>query len=241
MMSSSIRCKVNSFFSNWTKISVRQTSLLCTPAVVRAQVGKSLYFCNPVCNLLQRFLLLWTDIEPAKKEVISMNKTKPVMQLSLSQPVAKVVLTDVVLLAAMCLVPAVSHLTALPLSMFDPMRLCLLAGMLLVSDRRNAYLLAVLLPVVCSATTGMPTFVVSLLIVAELLTNVALFGWLNRHMPTFAAMLLSVVGAKMLYYALKAVVLAPAVLVSTPLLVQLGVAVVLSALFALLNRKVVRG
>ena len=68
--------------------------------------------------------------------------------------VARVALFDAVLVGAACLIPTLSHLTALPLYRLNPMMLVLLGGMAAVRDpesglisSRNALLLAVMLPV----------------------------------------------------------------------------------------------
>ena len=77
--------------------------------------------------------------------------------------VARVALIDAVLVGAACLIPTLSHLTALPLYRLNPMMLVLLGGMAAVRDpesglisSRNALLLAVMLPVVSMLAVGMP-------------------------------------------------------------------------------------
>ena len=158
------------------------------------------------------------------------------------QSLWRTAIIDLSLLAAACLVPTFSHLTALPLNQFNPMLLCLLAGMLLVKDRRNAYLLAVLLPVFSMLVVGMPSGAKSLLMAAEYLSAVALFGWISgkmgsRKSQVFVAMVAALLASKVVFYALKAVVLAPAVLITTPVMLQLLVVVAAAGLFALLQRR----
>lgn len=159
------------------------------------------------------------------------------MQLVQTKINTKAIGIDALLLCAICLVPVFSHLTALPLSALDPMRLALLGGMLLVSDRRNAYLLAVALPMASCLLSGMPTPATALIMAVELSANVALFALLSDKwgMKLFPAMLLSIVAAKGVYYALKALVLAPAVLVSTSLWLQMAVALLLALAFTLIT------
>lgn len=161
------------------------------------------------------------------------------MQLVQTKINTKVIGIDVLLLGVMCLVPTFSHLTTLSLSALDPMRIALLAGMLLVTDRRNAYLLAVALPLVSCALCGMPTPAKALIMAVELSANVALFSLLSDKMnlKVFPAMLLSIVGAKVVYYALKALVLSPAVLVSTSLWLQLALTMVFAIIFATVIKK----
>lgn len=141
------------------------------------------------------------------------------------------------LVAAACLIPAVSHLTALPLYMLNPMLALLLVGLLLGRDWRNALLLAVLMPLVSSLVTGMPAMPKMVCMVAELATVAAMFGWLSRKWAVLPAVLVSVLAAKGVYYALKALVLAPAVLVGADWWMQLGTVVVWGGLFSLLYKR----
>ena len=71
------------------------------------------------------------------------------------QSAARIALIDATLVSVACLVPILSHLTALPLYRLNPMTLVLLIGMAAVRDpesgmfsRLNALLMAVLMPVV---------------------------------------------------------------------------------------------
>ena len=151
---------------------------------------------------------------------------------------------DSVLLVVACGVPTLSHLLAWPLYWLNPMLLVLLAGMMLVSDRRNAYLLAVLLPVVSMLAVGMPTPLKAFCMVAEYLTVVfvssRLQTWNGRFVGTMGAMLLAMLAGKVVYYLLKAVLLAPAVLVSTPIWVQLVVVLVAAAIYATVMKQKVK-
>lgn len=158
-----------------------------------------------------------------------------------TQSFGRTALIDVVLLTVACLVPTLSHLFALPLYHLNPMLLVLLAGMLLVSDKRNAFLLAVLLPVVSMVAVGMPTPLKALCMVPELLTVALVSSLLISRSHSYWTMLGSMVAAmlcgKVVYYALKALVLSPAVLISTPVLTQLVVVMAAAAIFAAFARK----
>ncbi len=124
----------------------------------------------------------------------------------------RVALIDLSLLAAGCLIPTLSHLTALPLYKFSPMVWVMAAGLFLVRDRRNAYLLAVLLPVVSMVAVGMPVPLKCLSMAAELTTLTAVYGiaerWLcrpgrrdlDRHAAALAA---AVLCGKAAYYIVK--------------------------------------
>ena len=158
------------------------------------------------------------------------------------QSLWRVAAIDALLLTVACLVPTVSHLLAWPLYYLNPMLLVLLAGMLLVRDRRNAYLLAVLLPVVSMLAVGMPTPLKAVCMVAEYASVVFVSGllqrWNDRFVGTLGAMLVAMLTGKAVYYLLKALILAPAVLVSTPVTVQLAVVVVAATLYATVKLKI---
>ena len=148
----------------------------------------------------------------------------------------RTLLMDAALVAGACLIPAASHLLALPLYMLDPMR-WLLLGALVVGHRSgnmltNGLLMALLLPLVSSLVVGMPAMGKAILIVAELGANVALFALISKKMNTFLAMLLSIVGAKAVYYALKLVVMG-GVLTGTTWMMQAVVTLALASVAAL--------
>ncbi len=149
-----------------------------------------------------------------------------------------VVTLDVVLLVAACLIPAASHLLAVPLYKFNPMLALLLAGMLVGKDWRNALVIAVLMPLVSSLLTGMPTTPKMVCMMAELATVAGVFYLLSRKWTALPAVLASVAVAKVVYYAMKAVVIVPAVLVGTEWWMQLGTVIVWGGLFAMLYKKV---
>ena len=154
------------------------------------------------------------------------------------QSLWRIAAIDVLLLTLACLVPTVSHLLAWPLYYLNPMLLVLLAGMLLVRDRRNAYLLAILLPLCSMLTTGMPVPLKAACMIPEMLTVVALFQILERKMPVFVALLFAIVLGKVVFYGMKAMLIAPAVLVETDIWLQLGIIVLYTIAFALLKKRV---
>ena len=161
-------------------------------------------------------------------------------------------LIDTALVGAACLVPTLSHLTALPLYRLNPMLLMLLAGMLAVRDRRNALLLAVLLPTVSMLAVGMPSAAKALCMVAEMATLVAAATGLERVMSghgsrslsaarRFAAlagaMLAAMLCSKAVYYMLKALLLPSEPLIGTSILIQVSVMVAAAGLYSLILTK----
>lgn len=155
-----------------------------------------------------------------------------------TKSVARLVGLDVALVAAACLIPAVSHVLAFPLYMLNPMLALLLAGMLLGRRWQNALLLAVLMPVVSCLMTGMPAAEKMVCMMAELATVATIFGWLERRWSVLPAVLVSVLAAKGVYYAIKAVIVAPVVLVGTEWWMQLGAVLLWGGLFSLLYKRV---
>jgi hypothetical protein len=121
--------------------------------------------------------------------------------------------------------PTISHLLNFPLYLIEPMRLMLILAMV-HSDRRNAYLLAITLPVFSFAVSGHPLFYKMLLISAELTLNVWIFYLLkDKFKNVFASMLTAIVLSKVAYYLLKALFIFTALIgpgiFSTPLWVQI--------------------
>ena len=136
--------------------------------------------------------------------------------------VGGLLLLDAMLVGAACVVPAASHVLALPLYMLNPML---------------ALLLAVLMPVVSCMVTGMPAPAKMVCMVAELATVAALFGVLARRWKVLPAVLTAVLAGKGVYYALKALVMAPAVLVGTAWWVQIAAVLLWGGLFAMLYKR----
>ena len=144
---------------------------------------------------------------------------------------------DVVLMVAACMLPALSHAVALPLYRLNPMLALMLTGIVVGRDWRNGLLLAVFMPVVSCLLVGMPTAPKMVCMMAELAMVATLFGWLQRKWAVLPAVLAAVLAGKAVYYALKALIVVPAVLVGTDWRMQLGAAVVWCGLFAMLYKK----
>lgn len=185
------------------------------------------------------------------------------MAVSVTRKAVGIGLTDAVALLFVYLVPTLSHLTSLPFYMIDPMRVAVLGALLVSKDWKNGLVLALSLPLFSFAVSGHPVFPKCLLIAAELSVNVLLFVWLSRifvrsaspssfasspengsavKAPASAAVvgvaaLVSILLSKALYYGLKALVLSAGLmqteLISTALMVQLAVALLISLGFAL--------
>jgi hypothetical protein len=128
--------------------------------------------------------------------------------------------------------PAISHLLNFPLYLIEPMRLMLILAMV-HSNRQNAFLLAVSLPLFSFAVSGHPVFYKMLLISAELTLNVWLYYFfLKTFKNSFFAMLTGILISKTVYYLLKALlislVIAEPGLFATPIYMQIVTTIVFS-------------
>ncbi|MDZ7742068.1 MAG: hypothetical protein U5Q03_10035 [Bacteroidota bacterium] len=122
-------------------------------------------------------------------------------------------------------VPTISHLLNFPLYLLEPMRIMVILAMV-HTHRKNAYMLALTLPVFSFLISAHPHFLKSLLITAELLLNVWLFyAIFSKMRNALAAIVFSVLASKIFYYLLKfffiAALLIEGDLVSTPIYLQL--------------------
>jgi len=161
--------------------------------------------------------------------------------LSLSIPRLRTVAIDLAALAVIYFMPALSHMLAVPVYFIEPMRIMLILA-IAHTGRRNAYLLALTLPLFSFVISAHPVFLKSLLISVELVFNVWLFFILVKYIRNnFAAMAAAIIGSKLFYYALKFRLLSAALLqgslVSIPLYIQLLTTMVLSAYIFLIFRK----
>lgn len=103
------------------------------------------------------------------------------MTSTLSKSNARTIgITDAAAVLLIFLVPALSHLTAVPFYLADPMRLAVLGALLVTRNWKNSLALAVALPLVSFAISGHPVFPKCLVIAAELSVNVLLFAGFVR-------------------------------------------------------------
>lgn len=149
-------------------------------------------------------------------------------------------LIDVALLAALYFLPSLSHVTALPLYMLEPMRVALIIA-LLFTNRANAYFIAFTIPLASAMITGHPTPFKALLMGIEFSVLVACYGYLLQilRIPAFAALTAAILIGKLVYYTMKYAALGAGLLsgslISTPLQIQLMLAVGTAAVFGLVE------
>ena len=152
----------------------------------------------------------------------------------------KALTLDVLALGFIYFLPAISHMLGIKLYLIEPMRLMLIFAMV-HTHRRNAYLLAITLPLFSYFVSAHPVLLKTGLISVELLINVALFFFLVKRMHTLAAIFFSIWISKILYYGLKYLTILfiwPGdTLVSTPLYIQLITSSVFSIYLYLLFQR----
>jgi len=151
-----------------------------------------------------------------------------------------VLFIDAILLAALYLLPSFSHLTALPLYKFEPMRIALIVA-LLFTNRANTYFIAFTIPLASSMVTGHPVPFKAVLMGIELSLLVATYSYLIRldRIPAVAAFAVGILVSKSVYYTMKFAALSTGLLagslVSTPLQTQLILGVGTAVVFGLIE------
>ena len=141
---------------------------------------------------------------------------------------------NILLITAIYFIPSISHIINFPLYLLDPMRIAVILSIIFTS-RNNTFLLALTLPVFSFVVSSHPYLIKAVLISSELFINVWIFYLLfSIWKKYFWSMLAGIFVAKIFYYAAKYILISFNLidnsLISSPLLFQLGVAVVLSIL-----------
>ncbi len=134
------------------------------------------------------------------------------------------ILIDISALAFIYFIPTISHLIALPVYFIEPMRMMLVFA-LVHTNKKNAYLIALTLPVFSFLISAHPVLPKMLLITFELSLNVFLFYLFSKKMKNiFPAILSSIIISKLVYYLIKFgminLVIIKSGLISTPIYIQ---------------------
>ena len=151
------------------------------------------------------------------------------------------ILFDIAAIAFIYFVPAISHLLSLPVYYIEPMRLMLILS-LVHTTQKNAYIIALTLPLFSFLISAHPIFAKMLLITVELTLNVFIFyALVNKFKHTFFPILISIIASKLVYYGIKFGLIQWAVLesglISTPILMQITTTLVFSVYLFLLFKK----
>ncbi|HEY6626324.1 MAG TPA: hypothetical protein VIZ21_05165 [Ignavibacteriaceae bacterium] len=151
----------------------------------------------------------------------------------------KNIVFDLVALLTIYLVPAVSHLLSFPVYYLEPMRIMLILAIMHTS-RRNAYLIALTLPLFLFLISAHPSLIKTSLITGELLLNVWLFFFLSEKLSNKTlSIFLSIIASKIFYYLVKFLLITSALisgdLISTPMNIQILMVIVLSGYIYLMS------
>lgn len=162
------------------------------------------------------------------------------IQLLNSQKIRSI-LFDIAAIAFIYFVPAISHLLSLPVYYIEPMRLMLVLA-LVHTTKKNAYLIALTLPLFSFLISAHPVFPKMILIAFELSLNVFIFyALVSKFKHTIFPIFISIIASKMVYYVIKFGLIQLAVLksglISTPLAMQLTTTLVFSVYLYLLFKK----
>lgn len=152
----------------------------------------------------------------------------------------KTYLIDFSLLLLIYFLPAISHLFAFPIYYLDPMRIALVVA-LIHTSKKNAYIIAITLPLFSFLISSHPQILKSFLLSAELIINLGLFFFIKDKLKNvFATLFISIVISKVIYYFLKFVLIYFTLLndklFSTPFYFQLISVFVLSSYIYIVNR-----
>lgn len=162
--------------------------------------------------------------------------------VSTQSPVSKSIILDILALTFIYFIPALSHIGNVPLYLVEPMRIMIIIAIAHTSHR-NAYIIALTLPLFSFIVTDHPVFYKTLIMTAELLVNIWLFYFLSKKWKNnFTAMFVSIFISKLFYYLLKfglmSFLLIESDLITIPIYLQVITMVLFSAyLFIVLSRK----
>lgn len=144
----------------------------------------------------------------------------------------KNIVFHLIALLAIYFVPAVSHLLNFPVYYLEPMRIMLILAIVHTS-RKNAYLIALTLPLFSILISAHPSLIKTSLITGELLLNVWLFFFLTEKLSNKTiSIFLSVIVSKIFYYLVKFLFITSALisgdLIATPIYIQIIMLFILS-------------
>ncbi len=143
---------------------------------------------------------------------------------------------DLIIVVMLYMVPTISHLTALPLYKFEPMRWVLLLTLLITGEKKNSFFLAATLPLFSFAVGHHPIFIKCILLTIELVANVFLFDYMFKFIRNSAvSMFLAIIFSKILYYFIKILCISTGLLegqlFATSIWIQIIVVLIITLLF----------
>ncbi|MGA2297527.1 MAG: hypothetical protein ABSG15_08280 [FCB group bacterium] len=148
------------------------------------------------------------------------------------------IILDILALTAIYFIPTLSHLFSFPVYLIEPLRVFIILS-IVYTNKTNAYILALTMPLFSFIVAGHPVFFKMLIICAELSLNIWLFFIISEKIQNkFLSMLLSIIGSKLFYYLIQFIFIKVSLLtlqeVEHPILPQFIVTIGLS-LFMLIS------
>jgi hypothetical protein len=164
-----------------------------------------------------------------------------VISLVSEKSTLKIFLVDLLILSFIYFLPAISHLFAFPIYYLDPMRIALVFALIFTS-KRNAFLIALSIPLFSFLISSHPSVLKSILLAVELTINLGLFYLIKDKINNlFISFFVSVIISKVVYYLLKFFFINFGMLndklISTPIVFQIASAIILSFTIYLLGKK----
>ena len=157
-------------------------------------------------------------------------KTTLTLQLRSKETMRSIVF-DLLALLFIYFVPAISHMLKLPVYFVEPMRLALVIA-LLYTTKRNAFIIALTLPVFSFLVSAHPIVPKMLLIAAELSLNVFLFYFiLKKYKSAPLAIFSSIILSKAFYYLVKFALVNSAIMATGLVGIPIYVQVIMTMIF----------
>jgi len=146
------------------------------------------------------------------------------ISVSAKNQIIKSLVFDVIAILFAYFIPALSHISGLPLYFAEPMRLVIILSLVLTT-RQNAYLLAFTLPFFSFIVSGHPVFIKTLVMSMELVINVFLFFLFSKFIKnSFFPIFFSIILSKIVYYLVKYFFVSQSLIegsiISTPIVAQ---------------------
>lgn len=144
----------------------------------------------------------------------------------------RTIVFDLMALLAIYLVPTVSHFLSFPVYYLEPMRIMLILA-IAHTNRKNAYIIALTLPIFSLLISTHPSIIKTALITAELFLNVWLYFFISQKLSNkFFSMFLSILSSKIFYYLTKILLVNLALIsgdaIATPIYIQIIMLFILS-------------
>ena len=126
---------------------------------------------------------------------------------------SQIVGLDVLFITVALSIPLIAHSVGVELRYLEPLRFVSFLSVFFLKERRNNYILSLLLPWISFAFVGVPVFWKSALMSFELCANVwIIYRLLDMKVSPFFAICLSMLFAKGVYYGMKYILIKSLVL-----------------------------